>query len=110
MLGAMLGCAFGLVWFCAHWFNSDLFSPIKLYLLTLFVCFFDIFLSPYRLEICCIYVGLLLVPLALVKYESQSARRFSNLGGRGKRAPRRPPSGARPIVLIWMLTTIPLMS
>jgi hypothetical protein len=111
MLPPLLACAFGFVWLCSYWSNTDLFSPIKLYLLTLFVCFLDIFLNSYRLEICCIYLGLLLIPLALAKYESRAARPFADLARWHKQTPvaaNAPGIGA--VALIWALTVLPLAS
>jgi hypothetical protein len=111
MLPPLFACAFGFVWFCCYWSNTDLFSPIKLYLLTLFVCFLDIFLNTYRLEICCIYLGLLLIPLLLAKYESQAGRRVSDLARLHKQTPVAGNApGARVAGLIWALTLIPVAS
>jgi hypothetical protein len=111
MLPSLLAFAFVLVWLCSYWSNRDLFSPIKLYLLTLFVCFFDIFLKPYRLEICCIYLGLLFVPLVLSKYESLIVDRVRGITQRHNHVRyRRPPRTARPILLIWALTGVPIAS
>ena len=111
MLCFPLACTFGFVWFCSYWFNSDLFSPIKLYLLTLFICFFDIFLEPYRLEICCIYLGLLVVPLVLTAYESRVASRFSNLAKLHKHPPlSHSLAGSRTVTLIWIFTVLPVAS
>src|SRR5689334_13859657 len=108
MVAPLLACAFGFVWFSAHWFNADLFSPIKLYLLTLFVCFFDIFLNTYRLEICCIYLGLLMVPLALSRYESSVAGRLRAPALCNYRRTGRNASARRTVALIWLLTIVPV--
>src|SRR5881392_1132761 len=102
MVSPLLACAFGFVLFSAHWFNADLFSPIKLYLLTLFVCFFDIFLTPYRLEICCIYLGLLMVPLALGRCELSFVGRFHAPALCNGRRSGRSASARRMIALIWL--------
>ena len=111
MLSSLLACAFACVALCSYWSNQDLFSPIKLYLLTLFICFFDIFLNPYQLEICCIYLGLLLVPLLLMKSESRAASKFASLIFRNKQIRRRRfVSATRTVSLIWILTIIPVAS
>jgi hypothetical protein len=103
--------AFGVVWMCSYWSNRDLFSPTKLYLVTLCVCFLDIFLTPYRIEICCIFVGLLLVPLILVAYESAIAARFRGLiRNNKKRSVSHPLPAGRMVLLIWLLTIVPVLS
>ena len=109
MSSVLLAAAFVFVWCCSYCANTDLFSPIKLYLLTLFVCFFDIFLNPYRLEISCIYIGLLLIPLVLAKLESQSASQYRMMiRAQNLVQPRGAPSSGRVVLLIWVLTVIPV--
>src|SRR6267378_619865 len=111
MLGIILACAFVFVWLCSYFANTDLFSPIKLYLLTLFICFLDIFLSPYSLGIDCVYLGLLLVPLGLSVYESRAARPFSSLMRYHKLTPvGRSLSSRRAVAIIWLLTIVPIGS
>lgn len=111
MTCALMACAFAFVWFCSYWSNADLFSPTKLYLLTLFICFFDIFLNSYRLEICCIYIGLLVVPLALTTYESRAARNFVRLLSQHRHQPvYRTLSGSHTVTLIWICTIFPVAS
>jgi len=110
MLPALMASAFAFVWICSYWSNRDLFSPTKLYLVTLCVCFLDIFLNPYRIEICCIYVGLLLVPLVLVAYESGIAGRFGRLVQSHKYSVASPPPAGRIVALIWLMTTVPVLS
>ncbi len=112
MLSLLLACAFGCVWSCAYWHNTDLFSPIKLYLLTLFICFFDIFLSSYSLDICCIYAGLLLVPLLLIQYESRKAKRLFKSLTRFHGLTRINPAASTPnlVALLWAITAIPVAS
>jgi len=113
MLPLLLAGAFVFVWVCSYWCNSDLFSPIKVYLLTLFICFFDIFLTPYRLDICCIYLGLLFVPLALTCFESKVSPLFARIvqSRRNGRTPvARPLQKGRMVEIIWLLTIVPVAS
>jgi oligosaccharide repeat unit polymerase len=107
----LFALAFASVWLISYLVNRDLFSPIKLYLLTIFICFFDIFVNPYRLEIRCVYLGLLLIPLVLCKYESASSSRFAVLVSRRLRKPRAAARSRTGMVrLIWILTVIPVAS
>jgi oligosaccharide repeat unit polymerase len=111
MLPVLMASGFAFVWACSYWSNRDLFSPTKLYLLTLGVCFFDIFLAPYRIEICCIYLGFLLVALVLVVYESGIAGRFRRLiQDHKKKAASSSLPGRRLVVIIWLLSTVPVLS
>jgi hypothetical protein len=110
MLSIFLACAFSFVWLCSYLSNRDLLSPIKLYLLTLFICFFDIFLSPYRLDICCIYLGLLFVALTLTIYESQAGSQLPSSIGYHKHAPLRTRSSGRTVAVIWGFTILPVVS
>ena len=111
MLPVLMAFGFAFVWACSYWSNRDLFSPTKLYLVTLCVCFLDIFLTPYRIEICCIFVGLLLVPLVLVAYESGIAGQFRRLiQSHKKRAASPPLPAGRMVLLIWLLTIGPVLS
>ncbi len=111
MLSALLACTFVCVWLISYAVNQDLFSPVKLYLLTVFICFFDIFVHPYRLEICCVYLGLLLIPLVLGRYESAAASRFASLVRHPQRRSRATVrSGAGIVGFIWALTIIPVAS
>jgi oligosaccharide repeat unit polymerase len=110
MLQALMAAGFIFVCICSYWSNRDLFSPTKLYLVTLCVCFLDIFLNSYRIEICCIYVGLLLVPLIFVAYESGISGRFGRLiKSHQNRAAPHPPAG-RTVAVIWLLTIVPVLS
>src|SRR6266446_5835040 len=111
MLPVLMAFGFAFVWACSYWCNRDLFSPTKLYLLTLCVCFLDIFLTPYRIEICCIYVGFLLVAVILVAYESTISLSFRRLIQDHKKKPgSRSVSARRIVVIIWLLTSIPVFS
>jgi oligosaccharide repeat unit polymerase len=109
MLQVLMASAFTFVWICSYWSNRDLFSPAKLYLMTLCVCFLDIFLSPYRIEVCCIYLGLLLVAMVLVAYESGIAGRFGRLI-RSHQSSAASFSSGRVVALIWLLTVVPVLS
>jgi hypothetical protein len=110
MLPVLLACAFGFVSILAYWLNRDLVSPVKLYLLTLLICFFDIFVTPYRLEICCIYLGLLTIPLILSFYESSACGMYAGLVRKHSRSPSHRGSGTKAVVLLWTLTIIPIAS
>ena len=82
--------------------NRDLFSPIKLYLLTIFICFFDIFVDSFRLEICCVYLGLLILAVALCGLEG--------VKGPVPKIRRKPLSDRRAVFFLWIATVIPVAS
>lgn len=102
MTSLLLALAFGFASLCAYLANRDLFSPVKLYLLTLFICFFDIFIASYRIEICCIFLTFLILAAALCGLEISPDP-----------APRSRPramSDRRSVAFLWMATAIPLAS
>jgi oligosaccharide repeat unit polymerase len=46
-----------------------LFSPVKIYLLTIFIFYLDIFVTEYRAEICALYLGFLAIAIVLCRKE-----------------------------------------
>jgi oligosaccharide repeat unit polymerase len=102
MPSLLLAISFAFACLCAYSSNRDLFSPIKLYLLTLFICFFDIFVNPYRLEICCVYLGLLALAVALSRFEASTVRT--------PRMRTKAVSERRAVAFLWISTTIPVAS
>jgi len=102
MISVLLAISFAFACVCAYSSNRDLFSPVKLYLLTLLICFFDIFLNPYRLEICCVYLGLLGLAIGLCRLEVSK--------GRTPKPPAGPISERHAVLYLWLLTTIPVGS
>lgn len=86
--------------------NRDIFSPVKLYLLTLGVYFSDLFVHEYFTEIYLTYILYVLMGFALAMLEAKYKAKASSV-------PESPKLLAnshliRITILLWLLTAIPL--
>ena len=85
--------------------NRDIFSPVKMYLFSVFFYFADIFVIPFDDGVTCTYCGLLILGLLLAIQES-----YLPLYGRA-RGDRETISVncLRPIaIMLWLLSAVPL--
>lgn len=67
-----------IIWFvlflAAYRINHDIFSPTKFLLVGILIPFFDIFVSPYSIEIQLVYAGLLLIMATVLVFEKRITR------------------------------------
>lgn len=94
-------------------FNRDIFSPAKIYLLSIFVYFASIFFEDYSLNIYLVYIFLLFFGLILVIFEYRHTNSIVNkdirLNNSFSKFDNRK-NYNKALVVIWLFTIIPIIA